>query len=93
MNPATLELLGLIEEEVVNRSLTELVHLATEKADGDLLARTLHQGRDLRFLPALARGRRNPPRPCLLTLFPLRDGDNVVGGVAILDEHRTELSR
>lgn len=92
-NPAALELLGLIEEEVVNRPLAELVQLATPAADADLLARTLHHGRDLRFQPALARGRRNPPCPCLLTLFPLRDGDNVVGGVAVLDEHRTEPSR
>lgn len=93
VNPATLELLGLTKEEVMNQPLAKMVQLANEAADGDLLARTLHNGRDLRLQPALALGRRHPPRPCLLTLFPLRDGDNVVGGVAILDAQGTEPSR
>ena len=87
-NPATLDQLDRIEEEVVNQPLAALVRLAAPTEGQDLLERTLHQGRDLRLQPALIVGRRGAPQPCALTLFPLRDGDNVVGGVVILDTDR-----
>jgi CHASE3 domain sensor protein len=89
-NPATLDLLDRFEEEIVNQPLAALVRLATQTGDHDLLERTLHHGRDLRLQPAQALGRGGSLLPCLLTLFPLRDGDNVVGGVIILDGLRTD---
>jgi hypothetical protein len=51
----------------------------------DPLAQALRDGRDLRAQPASitdASGRQAAVR---LTLFPMRDGDKVVGGVVVLE--------
>jgi len=50
----------------------------------DPLTHALSEGRDLRDLPAIVEDRRGRKTAASLTLFPLRDRDKVVGGVAIL---------
>jgi PAS domain-containing protein len=89
INPAVVHLTGRQPAELVSLPLSSVVRL-DEGARGaggsriDPLAQALKEGRDLRDLPAVIEdpaGRRTSVR---LTLFPLRDRDKVVGGVAIV---------
>jgi hypothetical protein len=50
----------------------------------DPLSHALIEGRDLRDLPAVVEDKRGRRTLVSLTLFPLRDRDKVVGGVAIV---------
>jgi CHASE3 domain sensor protein len=50
----------------------------------DPLTHALSEGRDIRDLPAVVEDKRGRKTLASLTLFPLRDRDKVVGGVAIL---------
>jgi CHASE3 domain sensor protein len=50
----------------------------------DPLTHALAEGRDLRDLPAIVEDRRGRKTAASLTLYPLRDREKVVGGVAIL---------
>ena len=45
----------------------------------------LREGRDLRDQPARVINQRGESTPVRFTLFPVRDGDKVVGGVVILE--------
>ena len=89
INPAVGHLTGWESTQLVNRSLSGLVRLTevprplTPEA-GDPIALALKEGRDLRDVPAVISDRLNREIPVRFTLFPLRDRDRVVGGVAIL---------
>ena len=48
------------------------------------LARALAEGHELRDRPAQLADRRGQRQPVRCTLFPLRDGNKVVGGIVIL---------
>ena len=89
INPAVVHLTGWEPQELVNSPLSRVVRL-----DGDgrgsgasaayPLAQALKEGRDLRDQPAILEDKRGHLTPVRLTLFPLRDGDKVVGGVAVV---------
>jgi CHASE3 domain sensor protein len=90
INPAVVRLTGLEAPQLVNRSLTTVVQLQQPEAVGgravvvDPLVQALREGRDLRDLPAEAHDKLGQTTRVRLTLFPLRDRDKVVGGIAIL---------
>jgi PAS domain S-box-containing protein len=82
INPAVEHDTGWLAKDLINRPLPELVRLTA----GDLpLQRALKEGHDLRDLPATLRRSEGGEVPVRLTFYPLRDGNNVVGGVVILN--------
>lgn len=89
LNPAVSHTSGWDATALINRPLSELVRPAPA-ADGraplvaDPIDRAMRDGRDLRDLPALLRDRAGADHPVVLTLYPLRDANKVVGGVATL---------
>lgn len=89
LNPAVSHTTGWDSPALINRPLVELVRPAPGP-DGrtalvaDPVGRAMQDGRDLRDLPALLRDREGVDHPVLLTLYPLRDANKVVGGVATL---------
>lgn len=96
INPAVVHLTGFEAADLVNQPLSDLVELeVTAPHLTDPLGRALKEGHDLREQSALARDRRGGQVPVVLSLFPLRDKDKVVGGIAILraaGPRRPELS-
>jgi PAS domain-containing protein len=89
INPAVVHLSGWEPQELVNSPLSRVVRLDGEDRGGGLhpadpLGQALREGRDLRDQPAVLEDRNGLSTPVRLTLFPLRDGDNVVGGVAVV---------
>ncbi len=89
LNPAVQHVTGWEPAQLVNRPLSELVRLqdgAARLAPGgtDPLGQALKEGRDLRDLPATISDGTHRQIAAHLTLYPLRDGNNVVGGVVIL---------
>jgi PAS domain-containing protein len=86
VNPAVVHATGREPAEMINHPLSEFV-LPITPAGGefaDPLARALHEGRDLRDLPARLQDNRGGWHPAQCTVFPLRDGNKVVGGIAIV---------
>ncbi len=89
INPAVVHLSGWELQELVNSPLSRVVRLDGDGRGGgvsrtDPLAQALREGRDLRDQPAILEDRSGHSSPVRLTLFPLRDGDKVVGGVAVV---------
>ena len=89
VNPAVVHLTGLEPSALINQPLTRVVHLvaAHPGADAPLLdpiAQALKEGHDLRDRPAIVEDQRGRQIPVRFTLFPLRDGDKVVGGIVTL---------
>jgi PAS domain S-box-containing protein len=80
LNPAVIRLTGLEESALVGQPLSLVVGVPGA-ADPALpaLARALAEGRDLHDMQVVIAG-----RPARLNLFPLRDRDKVVGGIAIV---------
>jgi sigma-B regulation protein RsbU (phosphoserine phosphatase) len=94
VNPAVVHFTGREPKDLVNSPLTGIVRL-TEDDPGaggrtiDPLARALEEGRDLRNQSATIEDAKGRHIAVILTLFPLRDRDKVVGGVAVIRELRT----
>lgn len=84
INPAVEQLAGRAAAALVDRPLGGLVVLAAPPASVDPLARALKEGRDLRDQPAFLTDQSGRRHAVVLNLFPLRDGDKVVGGVVTL---------
>lgn len=87
VNPAVLRVTGRELSELIDRPLTEIVRLeesADAASSNDQLVHALNEGRDLRDLPATITDRQGRPVLVRFTMFPLRDGDKVVGGIVIL---------
>jgi PAS domain S-box-containing protein len=89
MNPAVVHLSGWEPHELVNSPLARVVRLdggghGSVASPADPLAQALGEGRDLRDQPAILEDRKGHSIPVRLTLFPLRDGNKVVGGVAVV---------
>jgi PAS domain-containing protein len=89
INPAVVHLVGLEPHELVNRPFSCVVQLNPGAGGGngllhDPLYQALAEGRDLRDLPAVLEDKRGRKTSVRLTIFPLRDGDKVVGGIVVL---------
>ena len=86
VNHAVVHLAGCEPAALIDQPLSSIVRLAgAVDSKLDPLAQALRDGRDLRAQPASitdASGRQAAVR---LTLFPMRDGDKVVGGVVVLE--------
>ncbi|HVT74230.1 MAG TPA: CHASE3 domain-containing protein [Lacunisphaera sp.] len=87
VNAAVIHLTGFPTTELVNQPLSRIVRV-TPPAGGtvlhDPLTLALDEGRDLRDLPAVLEDKAGGRTRVRLTLFPLRDGVKVVGGIVTL---------
>ena len=91
VNAAVIHLTGFDTSELVNQPLSQIVRLLGP-AEGataplhDFIALALAEGRDLRDQPATLENKRGRQLAVRLTLFPLRDGAKVVGGIVTLQQ-------
>jgi PAS domain S-box-containing protein len=85
VNPAVVHATGWETAELVNRPLAQFVALRPA-GDGfdDPLPHALAEGHDLREHPAMLTDKRGRQHPVHCTVFPLRDGNKVVGGIVIV---------
>lgn len=83
VNPAVLHATGWEPAEILNRPLDEVVKV-TATGGTDPVPRALAEGRDLRDQPALLADKQGRQHPVACTVFPLRDGNKVVGGIVIV---------
>lgn len=81
INPAVERHTDWLAKDLVNRPLKDVVRLAANDTE---LHRALKEGHDLRDVPAFLRDQQGRESPVRFTLHPLRDGNNVVGGVVVL---------
>lgn len=86
VNPAVLNQTGWESTDLVNKALATCVKLNIRGADssGDPIARAMKMGRELRTNDAVVIHRDGKTTPVQLALFPLRDSDQVIGGVVTL---------
>ncbi len=85
INPAVEAITGWAAKDLVGHPLTQVTRFtAPPPGFDDPLTQALRQGRDLREQAALIRNRHGEENPVRLTFFPLRDGNNVVGGIIVL---------
>lgn len=89
INPAVVHLTGFEAQHLVNRPLASVLRRVDDKADGvapmfDPLLQALREGRDLRDIPGEAENKLGQKKPVRFALYPLRDRDKVVGGVAVV---------
>jgi hypothetical protein len=82
INPAVEHHTDWLAKDLVNRPLEAVVRLASGEAE---LQRALKEGHDLRDLPAVLHDQQGRESPVRFTFYPLRDGNNVVGGVVVLN--------
>ncbi len=89
INPAVTHLTGWSAQDLVNRPLQEIIRLlpAGDAPLADPVVRAMQDGHDLRELSATIRNRRDQETPVTFTLFPLRDGNKIVGGIVVLKPH------
>lgn len=92
VNTAVLRATGFTASELINQPLHKLVQLVAP-ADAhsplrDPIAAALTSGRDLRTQPARIAGKPPLTLTATLTVYPLRDGEKVVGGIATLQLSR-----
>jgi CHASE3 domain sensor protein len=90
VNPAVVHLTGFEPADLISQPLSRVLRLAAGPGGAeapmlDPIAQALKEGHDLRDLPALLTDKRGRQIAVRLTLFPLRDGNKVVGGVATLE--------
>lgn len=87
-NPATLNLTGHTEEELLNQSLEKLIRFDSDDANdfttASRLTAALDAGHEIREQSAVVLRGDQPCRPIKFDLYPLRDGDQVVGAVVLL---------
>ena len=81
INPAVEHHTDWLAKDLVNHPLHDIVRLTAGVAE---LHRALKEGHDLRDLPATLHDHQGRESPVRFTFYPLRDGNNVVGGVVIL---------
>jgi len=89
INPAVTRLTGLEPHQLVNKPVSSIVRLTSQQRGPeaplvDPIAQALREGRDLRNEPAVIEDRRGGKTAVRYTLFPLRDGNKVVGGIVVL---------
>ncbi|MFI5357292.1 MAG: CHASE3 domain-containing protein [Opitutales bacterium] len=88
INPAVTHHTGFEERDLLGQPIGTLVRLEPNAegaaAGADAIARALHEGRDFCGQKAWISRQGGAPVPAVFNLFPLRDGNKVVGGVAIL---------
>jgi PAS domain-containing protein len=89
INPAVARLVGREPTEIVNQPLSGLVAMDGGPAGGGPeplgpLSLALAEGHEIRDTPVRIGDRGGRPVPALLSLYPVRDQDKVVGGVVIL---------
>jgi CHASE3 domain sensor protein len=87
MNPSAVHLTGFEPVKLVDKPLTRVVQLAgadTAQATYDPLARALADGHELRERSGVVTAGNGLMLPVLISLFPLRDRDKVVGGVVVI---------
>ena len=89
INPAVTQQAGWEPPDLANKPFSSIVRLSGGEGGGpaglgDPMALALEAGQDLRDQPAVLENKRGRSIPVHLALFPLRDGDKVVGGVVIL---------
>jgi CHASE3 domain sensor protein len=86
VNPAVVGVTGSEPSALIDRPLADFVQLAGDSgANLGPLARALREGRELRAQSASINDAYGRPTAARLTLFPVRDGDKVVGGVVVLE--------
>lgn len=83
LNPAVLEQTGFTGPELINKPFASLVEL-TDDADASRVAHALKTGHELRTTGRVNR-KSGGPVPVKVAVYPLRDGDKVVGGVVTLE--------
>lgn len=86
INPAVTHCTGLEEKELLGKAFDSVVELPApgEGPSWHSILQALKEGRDLYEQPAELRDHRGGKVPARFNLFPLRDGNKVVGAVAIL---------
>lgn len=87
INSAVVHLTGHEAHQLVNQPLSTVVRLPddlTRTSLIDPLSQALREGHDVRDLPGEVKNRLGTSTLVHFTLFPLRDGDKVVGGIVIL---------
>jgi PAS domain S-box-containing protein len=89
VNPAVVRLTGLEPAELVNQPLSRVARLEPGPAGADAplrdpIAQSLKDGRELQRQAAVVEDKRGRQTRALLSLFPLRDQDRVVGCVVTL---------
>jgi PAS domain S-box-containing protein len=87
MNPAAVHLTGFEPVDLVDKPLTRVAQLADSdptRRPFDPVARTLAEGHDMRNQAAVLTTKNGERQTILLSVYPLRDRDKVVGGVVIL---------
>lgn len=87
INPAVVHATGLDEGAVLGQPLAGLVGFAGA-GGAEAVERALRDGRELTVAARLA-GRDGAAHDGTVTVVPLRDQDQVVGGIAIVRLHRT----
>lgn len=89
VNPAVLHVTGADSTSLISKPLKEVVRLVVAPAGSlsplpDPLKYALKAGQDLRDQPAEIQDRLGQRIPVVLSLFPLRDNNRVVGGIITL---------
>lgn len=87
VNPAALRAIGAEEKDAINAPLGRFLQPLPGAKDApslQALAAALKEGRSLDDVPVEIAGPGGAPRAGRLTLSPLRDGNRLVGGVAIV---------
>lgn len=87
LNPAVLERTGFEASELINKPFASLVELHSDPAEAALADRLVHAlkaGHELRAAGQLRR-KTGGPVPVKVAVYPLRDGNKVVGGVVTLE--------
>jgi PAS domain S-box-containing protein len=84
LNSAVSLITGWDAADLVNRPLHDFIKISAAPGHlpvADPIDRAMQDGRDLREQPATVRDRQGGNRPVQLTVYPLRDGNKVVGGI------------
>jgi len=86
VNPAVVRLTGKEPHELVHTPFSTIArpHYDGEPPMLDPISQAMNEGRDLRGQRAVVIDKLGREIPVIMALFPLRDSDKVVGGVAIL---------
>ncbi len=92
INPAVVRLTGMEPHELIHRPFSSFAGPPEGQPAPmfDPVAQAMADGRDLRGEAAVVTDKAGRKIPMRLALFPLRDRDKVVGGVAILQVVRPE---
>lgn len=87
MNPAAVHLTGYEPVDLIDRPIARVLQLAARDIAAttfDPLVRTLADGHELLNQPGVVLGKNDRTIPVVFSVYPLRDRDQVVGGVIIV---------